>query len=147
MTQRALTHIYDVSISHWAARFLAGEQVAPWQCTRPFPAVHPNNATLSFRSSLTSINWPLDIFSTALPGIGGKAEANTNGAVAGAGVTPSSSASQAGEGSGREKVERPVERPEPDPPAEGMTPGSAAAKSNAPEWATERPTKEKKGGE
>ena len=93
------------------------------------------------------MNWPLDIFSTALPGIGGKAEANTNGAVVGAGVTPNSSASQAGEGSGREEVERPVERPEPDPPAERMTPGSGAAKSNAPEWAAERPTKGKKGGE
>ena len=46
MTQRALTHIYDVSISHWAARFLAGEQVAPWQCTRPFPAIHPNDCRL-----------------------------------------------------------------------------------------------------
>ena len=65
----------------------------------------------------------------------------------GAGVTPSSSASHAGEGSGREEAERPVERPEPDPPIEGMTPGSGAARSNASEWAAERPTKRGKGGE
>ena len=92
------------------------------------------------------MNWPLDIFSTALPGIGGKAEANTNGAVAGAGATPSSSASQAGEGSWTEEAERPMERSEPDPPAEGMTPGSGPARSNAPEWAAKRPTKGGKGG-
>ena len=59
----------------------------------------------------------------------------------------SSSASQAGEGSGREEAERPVERPEPDPPTVGMTPGSGAARSNTPEWAAERPTKRGKGGE
>ena len=87
------------------------------------------------------MNWPLDIFSTALPGIGGKADANTNGAVVGAGATPSSSASQAGEGSGREEAGRPVKRSEPDPPAEGMTPGSGAARSNPPEWAAEIHTK------
>ena len=78
---------------------------------------------LSFSSSLKSMNWPLEIFSTALPGIGGKVEANTRGAVAGEGVTPSSSASQEGEGSGR-KVEG---RPELNPPDNGTTPGSGAA--------------------
>ena len=87
------------------------------------------------------MNWPLEIFSTALPGIGGKAEANTRGAVACEGVTTSNSASQAGEGSGREEVEW---RPELNPPDDGMTPGSGAAKSNAPEWAAGVPTKERR---
>ena len=109
--------------------------------TAPSSLNGDTSAMLSFSSSLKSTNWPLDIFSTALPGIGGKADANTNGAVVGARATPSSSASQAGEGSGREEAGRSVERPEPDPPAEGMTPGSGAAMSNAPEWAAEIPTK------
>ena len=59
MTQDC-SRILNVSISHWAARFLAGEQVAPWQSTRPFPAVHPNDCglgnglageTIGFRST------------------------------------------------------------------------------------------------
>ena len=53
---------------------------------------------------MKSINYLFSIFSTAFPGIGSKAEANTKGGVEGVGATPSSSASQAGEWSGRGAV-------------------------------------------
>ena len=123
--------------------------MAPW--TGPSSLSWEAKATLSASSSLNSINNPLDILSTAFPGIGGKADARARkGEGEGEGAEekapPRSSVSQAGGSSGApgehptSEVGTDLSRPAPpntdETPAEPGVPNGP--KGPAPEIGAER---------